>query len=152
MWVLFSDAARVPLRYLRTDAGRCLRLLGVGLPLTVLAGWALAAWLLPGAGGWLALLLGASLALTDAALGTSVVTDPAVPARVRRLITVESGRNDGIVTPESSSRWPAPRRRRGSRRRRARSRRWWSSRSGPGWAQPWVRSAAPREKVVTHRG
>jgi NhaP-type Na+/H+ or K+/H+ antiporter len=38
VWVLFSDAARVPLRYLRTDAGRCLRLLGVGLPLTVLAG------------------------------------------------------------------------------------------------------------------
>jgi hypothetical protein len=99
VWVLFSDAARVPLRYLRTDAGRCLRLLGVGLPLTVLAGWALAAWLLPGAGGWLALLLGASLALTDAALGTSVVTDPAVPARVRRLITVESGLNDGILTP-----------------------------------------------------
>ena len=99
VWVLFSDAARVPLRYLRTDAGRCLRLLGVGLPLTVLAGWALAAWLLPGAGGWLALLVGASLAPTDAALGASVVTDPAVPARVRRLITVESGLNDGIVTP-----------------------------------------------------
>jgi len=99
VWVLFSDAARVPLRDLRADAGRCVRLLALGLPLTVVAGWVLAAWLLPGLGGWLALLVGAALAPTDAALGASVVTNPAVPARVRRLITVESGLNDGIVTP-----------------------------------------------------
>jgi sodium/hydrogen antiporter len=99
VWVLFSDAARVPLRDLRADAGRCVRLLALGLPLTVVAGWVLAAWLLPGLGGWLALLVGAALAPTDAALGASVVTNPVVPARVRRLITVESGLNDGIVTP-----------------------------------------------------
>jgi len=99
VWVLFSDAARVRLHDLRAEAGRCARLLGLGLPLTVLAGWALAAWLLPGVGGWLALLVGAALAPTDAALGVSVVTDPVVPARVRRVITVESGLNDGIVTP-----------------------------------------------------
>jgi NhaP-type Na+/H+ or K+/H+ antiporter len=99
VWVLFSDAARVPLRDLRADAGRCVRLLALGLPLTVLTGWALAAWLLPGLGAWLALLVGAALAPTDAALGASVMTNPAVPARVRRLITVESGLNDGIVTP-----------------------------------------------------
>ena len=99
VWVLFSDAARVRLADLRGDVGRCVRLLGVGLPLSVLLGWALAAWLLPGLGGWLALLVGAALAPTDAALGVSVVTDPAVPARIRRLITVESGLNDGIVTP-----------------------------------------------------
>jgi NhaP-type Na+/H+ or K+/H+ antiporter len=55
--VLFSDAARIPLRELRTDAGRYARLLGLGLPLTVLGGWALAQWLLPGLGGWLALLV-----------------------------------------------------------------------------------------------
>ena len=97
--VLFSDAARIPLRELRTDAGRCARLLGLGLPLTVLGGWALAQWLLPGLGGWLALLVAAALAPTDAALGVPVVTNPAVPSRIRRLITVESGLNDGIVTP-----------------------------------------------------
>ena len=99
VWVLFSDAARVPLRDLRADAGRCVRLLALGLPLTVVAGWVLAAWLLPGLGSWLALLVGAALAPTDAALGASVMTKPAVPTRVRRLITVESGLNDGIVTP-----------------------------------------------------
>jgi len=99
VWVLFSDAARVSIRDLRADAGRYVRLLALGLPLTVLAGWGLAAWLFPGLGVWLALLVGAALAPTDAALGIPVVTNTAVPARVRNLLSVESGLNDGIVTP-----------------------------------------------------
>jgi NhaP-type Na+/H+ or K+/H+ antiporter len=99
VWVLFSDAARVRVHDFRADAGRYVRLLAVGLPLTVLAGWGLAAWLFPGLGVWLALLVGAALAPTDAALGVPVVTNPAVPASVRRLINVESGLNDGIATP-----------------------------------------------------
>jgi NhaP-type Na+/H+ or K+/H+ antiporter len=99
VWVLFSDAARVRVQDLRADAGRYVRLLAVGLPLTVLAGWGLAAWLFPALGLWLALLVGAALAPTDAALGVPVVTNPAVPSRVRRLINVESGLNDGIATP-----------------------------------------------------
>src|SRR3954464_5847991 len=56
-------------------------------------------WLLPGLGLWLALLVGAALAPTDAALGVPVVTDPAVPSRIRRGIAVESGLNDGIAPP-----------------------------------------------------
>ena len=99
VWVLFSDAARLPLRELRHDVGRYVRLLGVGLPLTVLLGWALSAWFWPGLGLWLALFVGAALAPTDAALGVPVVTNPVVPSRIRQLITVESGLNDGIVTP-----------------------------------------------------
>ena len=70
-----------------------------GLPLTVLAGWALAKWLFPDLGIWLPLLVGAALAPTDAALGLPVVTNPAVPSGIRKLITVESRLNDGIVTP-----------------------------------------------------
>ena len=99
VWLLFSDAARIPVREIRRDLGRYVRLLGVGLPLTVLAGWGLASWLFPDLGVWLALLVAAALAPTDAALGVPVVTNTAVPSRVRRLITVESGLNDGIVTP-----------------------------------------------------
>jgi NhaP-type Na+/H+ or K+/H+ antiporter len=99
VWVLFSDAARVPVHDLRADAAGCLRLLAVGLPLTVLAGWGLAGWMLPGVSGWLAVLVGTALAPTDAALGLPVVTNAAVPARVRRLLSVESGLNDGIATP-----------------------------------------------------
>ena len=99
VWVLFSDAARLPLQQLRRDVGRYVRLLGVGLPLTIVFGWALAAWFFPQFGFWLALLVGAALAPTDAALGIPVVTNPAVPSRIRQLITVESGLNDGIATP-----------------------------------------------------
>ena len=99
VWVLFNDAARLPVRDLRRDSGRYLRLLAIGLPLTILLGWGLAAWLFPGLGVWLALLVGAALAPTDAALGIPVVTNPVVPTRIRELITVESGLNDGIATP-----------------------------------------------------
>jgi len=99
VWILFSDAARIPVHKLRHDLGLYVRLLAIGLPLTVLAGWALAIWLFPSVSLWLALLVAAALAPTDAALGIPVVTNPIVPARVRRLITVESGLNDGIATP-----------------------------------------------------
>jgi NhaP-type Na+/H+ or K+/H+ antiporter len=97
--VLFSDASRVGLRNLRADAGLCVRLLGIGLPLTIGLG-TLLALALPGYGDiWLALLVGAALAPTDAALGASMMVNPAVPVRIRRLINVESGLNDGIATP-----------------------------------------------------
>jgi sodium/hydrogen antiporter len=99
VWVLFSDAARVPVQDLRADAGRYVRLLAFGLPLTVVAGWGLAALLFPHLGIWLVLLIGAALAPTDAALRVPVVTNPAVPSRVRRLISVASGLDDGIATP-----------------------------------------------------
>ncbi len=97
--VLFSDASRVRLRDLRSDLGLCLRLLGIGLPLTIGLGMLLALALFSGMNIWLALLVGAALAPTDAALGAGVMVNPAVPARIRRLLNVESGLNDGIATP-----------------------------------------------------
>ena len=99
VWVLFADAARVKLTDLQGDLGLYARLLAVGLPLTIAAGTLLAMWLFDGMGVWLALLVGAALAPTDAALGATVMTNPAVPARVRRVLNVESGLNDGIATP-----------------------------------------------------
>jgi NhaP-type Na+/H+ or K+/H+ antiporter len=97
--VLFSDASRVGLRDLHADMGLCLRLLGIGLPLTMGLGALLAFALFHGMGIWLALLVGAALAPTDAALGAGMMVNPAVPARIQRLINVESGLNDGIATP-----------------------------------------------------
>ncbi len=97
--VLFSDASRVGLRDLRADSGLCVRLLGIGLPLTIGLGTLLALGLFDGMGIWLALLVGAALAPTDAALGAGVMVNPAVPVRIRRLLNVESGLNDGIATP-----------------------------------------------------
>ncbi len=48
---------------------------------------------------WYALLVGAALAPTDAALGSAVMSDRRVPRRVRQALNVESGLNDGIATP-----------------------------------------------------
>ena len=96
--VLFSDASRVGLHELRADAGLYLRLLGGALPLTIGLGMLLAL-ALGGTSIWLALLVGAALAPTDAALGAGMMANPVIPARIRRLINVESGLNDGIATP-----------------------------------------------------
>ena len=96
--VLFSDASRVGLHELRVDAGVYVRLIGGALPLTIGLGTVLAL-ALAGTNIWLALLVGAALAPTDAALGAGMIASPVVPARIRRLINVESGLNDGIATP-----------------------------------------------------
>ena len=96
--VLFSDASRVGLHELRADSGLYVRLLAVALPLTIGLG-TLLALAFTGTSIWLALLVGAALAPTDAALGAGMMADPVVPARIRRLINVESGLNDGIATP-----------------------------------------------------
>jgi NhaP-type Na+/H+ or K+/H+ antiporter len=97
--ILFSDASRVGLHELRADAGLYLRLLGAALPVTIGLGTLLALALFSGGNIWLALLVGAALAPTDAALGAGMMANPAIPARIRRLINVESGLNDGIATP-----------------------------------------------------
>ncbi|MEP7024910.1 MAG: cation:proton antiporter [Actinomycetota bacterium] len=97
--VLFSDASRVSLRDVKADASLYARLLGLSLPLTIGLGMLLALVLVAHLSIWLALLVGAALAPTDAALGASLMVNPAVPARIRRLINVESGLNDGIATP-----------------------------------------------------
>ena len=98
VWMLFADASAVQLTDFRRDLMVYVRLLGVGLPLTILLGGLVAVALL-GFGVWAALLVGAALAPTDAALGASVMSDPTVPSRIRRVLNVESGLNDGIATP-----------------------------------------------------
>lgn len=97
--VLFTDAIRIDLRILRRQAGIPIRLLGIGLPLTIVAGTAVAAVILPDLGLAEAALLAAVLAPTDAALGQAVVSDQRLPARIRQALNVESGLNDGIAVP-----------------------------------------------------
>ena len=97
--VLFGDAARIDVRALRRELGLPVRLLALGLPLTFLAGFGLAVWLLPELGLAHAALLAAILSPTDAALGQAVVSDSRVPLRVRQALNVESGLNDGLALP-----------------------------------------------------
>jgi sodium/hydrogen antiporter len=97
--VLFCDASRIDLGHLRLEVGVPVRLLAIGLPLTIALG-ALAA---VGIFGQLsveeAVILAVVLAPTDAALGQTVVTEPRIPGRIRQGLNVESGLNDGICVP-----------------------------------------------------
>ncbi|MEM7244643.1 MAG: cation:proton antiporter [Acidobacteriota bacterium] len=97
--VLFADATRIDLGALRRESGLPVRMLLVGLPLTVVLGTGLMLVILPELGLWSAALLAAILAPTDAALGQSVVSSPAVPLRLRQALNVESGLNDGLMVP-----------------------------------------------------
>ncbi|HTI34454.1 MAG TPA: cation:proton antiporter [Miltoncostaea sp.] len=97
--LLFADASTVDARAAAGDAALVGRLLGIGLPLAVGIGALLAAPILPELSVAACVLLAAMLAPTDAALGLSMFRNRAVPARVRRVLNVESGLNDGIATP-----------------------------------------------------
>lgn len=97
--VLFTDAVRINIRTLRTDVAIPIRMLGVGVPLTLVAGTAVAALIFPGFSWAEALLLAAVLTPTDAALGQAVVSDTRLPVRVRQSLNVESGLNDGLMVP-----------------------------------------------------
>jgi sodium/hydrogen antiporter len=97
--VLFTDAASINLSVLRQNEGLPLRLLGIGMPLTIALGTASAALLLTDLTFWEAAIVGTVLAPTDAALGQAVLSNPRVPVRVRQALNVEAGLNDGLSVP-----------------------------------------------------
>src|SRR5690349_10130386 len=97
--VLFTDASRIDLAALRRTFDVPARLLGLGLPLTILLGAVAAAAVFGELTVEEAVILAVVLAPTDAALGQAVVVEPRVPARIRQGLNVESGLNDGICVP-----------------------------------------------------
>src|SRR3954453_12133728 len=97
--VLFSDASRIDLGVLRREYVLPLRLLAIGLPLTIVAGCLTALAVLGHLTLIEAVLVAIVLAPTDAALGQAVVADLRIPGRVRQGLVVESGLNDGICVP-----------------------------------------------------
>ena len=97
--VLFTDASTVDIAGLRRDSSLIGRLLGIGLLLTIAAGGLCCHADLPGASAGDGVAHRGDPGPTDAALGLPVITNPAVPTRIRRILNVESGLNDGIATP-----------------------------------------------------
>ena len=96
--ILFTDASQVQGSHLVKFENLPIRLLGIGLPLTMLAGAAVAFVLYPGY--WQgAIMIGVILAPTDAALAQSVFSASAIKEKLRHSITVESGLNDGLALP-----------------------------------------------------
>jgi len=97
--LLFADASTLDFRQVRDDARLPGRLLFIAMPLVMALGGLVSFALFPEEGIGFALLLGAILAPTDAALGLPIFNNPRVPVRIRRALNVESGLNDGIATP-----------------------------------------------------
>lgn len=97
--VLFLDASTLDLKALLKDRKLPMRLLFIGLPLTMVLGALFAVWLFPGVNIWWLVLIAVILSPTDAALGLAVVTSKIVPLKIRQTINVESGLNDGLALP-----------------------------------------------------
>lgn len=96
--VLFTDGMRVGWTDLRSAWRLPGRALGWGLPLTLVI-TALAAHYIVGLDWPAALLIGAILAPTDPVFASALVGNDKVPARLRHLLNVESGVNDGLALP-----------------------------------------------------
>lgn len=99
VFVLSTDASRIDVRRLRQDHTLPLRLLGIGLPLTMILGTVVALGMFPQLPFWEAAIIAIVLTPTDASLGMAVVTNPRVPVRIRQSLNIESGLNDGIAVP-----------------------------------------------------
>jgi len=97
--VLFTDATRISLRQVNRESQLPARLLGIGMPLTIIAGMVVAVLLFSDLTVWEAAILATILAPTDASLGAAVVNSRLVPARIRQALSVESGLNDGLSIP-----------------------------------------------------
>ncbi|VGO23434.1 cation:proton antiporter [Pontiella sulfatireligans] len=97
--VLFTDAANANLGILKRSSQIPVRLLLIGLPLTIVLGFGAGMLMFPEL-TWLEVaIIATMLAPTDAALGKAVVTNKSVPGNIREGLNVESGLNDGICVP-----------------------------------------------------
>jgi len=97
--VLFIDAANADLSVVKRSFRVPGRMLSFGLPLTIALGFGLGLLVFDELSVFAIAILATMLAATDAALGKAVITNKAVPARIREGLNVESGLNDGICVP-----------------------------------------------------
>lgn len=97
--ILFLDASNANLSVLKRQFRIPERMLLLGLPGVIALGFGLAVLMFDGLSLYEAAILATMLAATDAALGKAVITNEAVPARIREGLNVESGLNDGICVP-----------------------------------------------------
>jgi len=97
--ILFTDASSISLKNFFKVYTWPVRMLFIGLPLTMLIGSIVAIPLFPEF-DWITLaIMALILSPTDAALGQAVVQSEKVPFKIRESINVESGLNDGLALP-----------------------------------------------------
>ncbi|WP_028812512.1 cation:proton antiporter [Streptomyces flavidovirens] len=96
--VLFTDGMHVSFPALRNAWRNPARALAFGMPLAFV-GMALLTHFLLGLDWTTSFLVGAVLAPTDPVFASAIVGRKEVPARLRQLLNVESGINDGLALP-----------------------------------------------------
>jgi NhaP-type Na+/H+ or K+/H+ antiporter len=97
--VLFNDAASSNSSVLWSKVELPTRLLLLGLPGAIGLGFVVGYFMFDGLAIYEVAILATMLAATDAALGKAVVSNEAVPARLREGLNCESGLNDGMAVP-----------------------------------------------------
>jgi sodium/hydrogen antiporter len=97
--LLFTEASRTEFQVLKSIRALPVRLLSVGMLLTILVGALAALAIFPLLTVWEAGIVAAILAPTDAGLGQIIVNSPHVPVRIRQALNVEAGLNDGLSVP-----------------------------------------------------
>ncbi|MEU7033453.1 cation:proton antiporter [Streptomyces sp. NPDC046237] len=97
--LLFVDATEVPKGVVRRERSVVLRLLGGALPLTLAAAFLTALAFFPDQPGWVLAVLATVVVPLDLAPTAAVIRDKRIPARLRDVLNVEGGLNDGIVSP-----------------------------------------------------
>jgi NhaP-type Na+/H+ or K+/H+ antiporter len=97
--VLFVDATHINVRALRRGATTPARLLLIGFPAMLAAGFVAGVAVFPAISLVAVAAIATVLAPTDAALGQAVISNPKVPLGIRQCLSVESGLNDGLALP-----------------------------------------------------
>lgn len=97
--LLFVDATDVRGGLFGKHPRPAIRVLFIALPLSLAAAVLLGLWLLPGSGWAMLVVIACVVMPIDFAPAASILRDERIPERVRDLLNVEGGYNDGIVSP-----------------------------------------------------
>lgn len=97
--LLFTDAIDIRGGLFGSQPRAAVRILFIAMPLSLALSVALGLWLLPSMGWAVLLAIACVVVPTDFAPAASILRDRRVPQRVRDVLNVEAGYNDGIVSP-----------------------------------------------------
>lgn len=97
--LLFVDACEVKGGVFGGEGKMIARLVLIALPLSLALVVVSGLWLLPGVNLFVLIVIACVVMPTDFAPATALLRSPRIPARVRQILNVESGYNDGLISP-----------------------------------------------------
>jgi len=97
--LLFVDACEVRGGLFGGEGRSLVRLVLIALPLSLALVVAVGVWLLPTTGIFVLVVIACIVMPIDFAPATALLRSQLIPARVRRILNVEGGYNDGLISP-----------------------------------------------------